>query len=110
MTLAAVSDSELLHQRVHFWNDVHGFKMTAMTKGLMDEAYTEGLSAKAVVTDVANIYVSLDNPCTSLNLEMLTSKLDLFRTSRSTFYPRSNLLSDQTSHFDASVRQIFTAS
>ena len=68
MTLAAVSDSELLHQRVHFWNDVHGFKMTAMTKGLMDEAYTEGLSAKAVVTDVANIYVSLNNPCSSLDL------------------------------------------
>ncbi|KDN46121.1 S-adenosyl-L-methionine-dependent methyltransferase [Tilletiaria anomala UBC 951] len=56
MTLAAVSDVELLHERVHFWNDVHGFKMTAMTKGLFDEAYTECLKPEAVVTDIADIY------------------------------------------------------
>ncbi|EPQ26655.1 uncharacterized protein PFL1_05635 [Pseudozyma flocculosa PF-1] len=56
MTLAAVSDQELLHERIHFWNDVHGFRMSEMQKGLYDEAYTEELKNDAVVSDVCDIY------------------------------------------------------
>ncbi|KAN0062777.1 hypothetical protein ACQY0O_004972 [Thecaphora frezii] len=56
MTLAAVEDEELLHERIHFWDDVHGFRMSEMQKGLFDEAYTEELKAEAVVSDVSDIY------------------------------------------------------
>ncbi|KAK0555161.1 hypothetical protein OC844_006084 [Tilletia horrida] len=56
MTLAGVEDAELLHERIHFWEDVYGFKMTAMTKGLTDDAYTEGLKKEALITDTANIF------------------------------------------------------
>ncbi|KAK0553497.1 hypothetical protein OC846_000875 [Tilletia horrida] len=56
MTLAAAEDGELLHERIHFWNDVYGFKMSSMTKGLTDDAYTESLKAEALITDTANIF------------------------------------------------------
>lgn len=56
MTLAAVSDSDLLHERIHFWNDVYGFKMSAMTEGLFDEAYVETLSPESIVSNVADIF------------------------------------------------------
>lgn len=56
MTLAAISDGELLHERLRFWDDVHGFRMSAMTKGLTEEAYTESLKPEAVVSSVADIY------------------------------------------------------
>ncbi|CAD6945933.1 unnamed protein product [Tilletia controversa] len=56
MTLAGVEDAELLHERIHFWADVYGFKMSAMAKGLADDAYTEGLKKEAVITDTANIF------------------------------------------------------
>lgn len=61
MTLAAVSDSELLHQRIGFWNDVHGFTMPSMTRGLVDETYTEYLDKSTVVSDVADIFVRFEH-------------------------------------------------
>ncbi|KAL9931651.1 hypothetical protein V8E36_009437 [Tilletia maclaganii] len=56
MTLAGVQDAEVLQERIHFWEDVYGFKMNAMTKGLTDDAYTEGLKKEALITDTANIF------------------------------------------------------
>ncbi|KAE8216049.1 hypothetical protein CF327_g757 [Tilletia walkeri] len=56
MTLAGVEDADLLHERIHFWSDVYGFKMSAMSKGLTDDAYTEGLKREALITDTANIF------------------------------------------------------
>lgn len=56
MLLSAVSDQALLHQRINFWEDIHGFTMPAMRKGLEDEAYTEGLSNDKVVATTVPIY------------------------------------------------------
>ena len=56
MLLAGVSDAKLLHSRIRFWEDVHGFTMPAMRRGLEDEAYTETLGEDKVVTSVDQIY------------------------------------------------------
>lgn len=56
MLLAGVSDAKLLHSRIRFWEDVHGFTMPAMRRGLEDEAYTETLAEDKVVTSVDQIY------------------------------------------------------
>ncbi|CAO1637195.1 unnamed protein product [Parajaminaea phylloscopi] len=56
MLLSAVSDKDLLHQRINFWEDIHGFTMPAMRKGLEDEAYTEGLDQDKVVATTVPIY------------------------------------------------------
>ncbi|PWN28720.1 S-adenosyl-L-methionine-dependent methyltransferase [Jaminaea rosea] len=56
MLLSAVSDQALLHQRIRFWENVHGFTMPAMRRGLEDEAYTETLAEDKVVTSAEQIY------------------------------------------------------
>lgn len=55
MTLSAVSDSPLLHQRIKFWDNVHGFKMPAMSRGLEIDSYVEGLKSSSLVSDVVTI-------------------------------------------------------
>lgn len=57
MLLSAVSDEPLLHQRINFWDNVYGFTMPAMRKGLEDEANTETIdSMDKVVTSTVPIY------------------------------------------------------
>lgn len=72
ITFAGICDDELMRDRVHFWDNVHGFKMTAMAKGVFDEAYTEVLKKEVVVTDVATL---LDLP-----LCVLPTKQPTFRS------------------------------
>lgn len=64
MLLSAVSDETLLHQRIKFWEDVHGFKMPAMSKGLEIDSYVEGLKSDAIISDVVPI---LDLPLQEMN-------------------------------------------
>lgn len=56
MLLAAVSDKELLQQRLHFWSDIYGFKMPSMATGLETEVYTEGVGQDKIVTTTAPIF------------------------------------------------------
>lgn len=72
MTLAAVSDEELLHERINFWNDVYGFKMSAMTEGLFDEAYVETLAPESIVSNVVDIF--------DLPLGILPARQPVFRS------------------------------
>jgi protein arginine N-methyltransferase 3 len=56
MLIAAVSDAAFLHQRIKFWDDVHGFAMPAMSKGLEVDAYTEGLTKDKLVSSIASVF------------------------------------------------------
>lgn len=55
MLLAAATDCGVLCERQRFWEDVYGFHMPSMTRGLTDEAATEEVEADAIVSDAATI-------------------------------------------------------
>lgn len=55
MLLAAVSDCDVIQERMGFWDDVYGFSMKAMKTGLADEAWTEMLKADQVVTSTETL-------------------------------------------------------
>ncbi|CDR98785.1 hypothetical protein, partial [Sporisorium scitamineum] len=61
MHLAAFESPTLLQNKLKFWDDVHGFNMTSMTTGLLDEAFVDVLDAKEVVSD-SFIFADLDLP------------------------------------------------
>ncbi|PWZ00043.1 S-adenosyl-L-methionine-dependent methyltransferase [Testicularia cyperi] len=59
MHLAAFSSPPLLHTKIGFWSNVHGFNFDSMSKGLLDEAFVDTLDTKEVVTDSA-VFANLD--------------------------------------------------
>lgn len=61
MHLAAFSSPALLQTKLRFWDSVHGFDMSAMTTGLLDEAFVDVLDAEEVVSDSC-IFADLDLP------------------------------------------------
>lgn len=56
MLLAAVADCSVITDRLHFWDNVHGFSMQAMKLGLIDEAWTETLQSNQVVSSVETLF------------------------------------------------------
>ncbi|EST09336.1 Ribosomal L11 methyltransferase, PrmA [Kalmanozyma brasiliensis GHG001] len=61
MHLAAFSSSKLINDKLRFWDDVHGFNMTSMTTGLLDEAFVDVLDKDDVVSD-SYVFADLDLP------------------------------------------------
>ena len=57
MLLAAATDrgDGVLRERVRFWENVYGFSMPSMTQGLANEAATEDVDARAIVSNAATI-------------------------------------------------------
>ncbi|WFD44248.1 type I protein arginine methyltransferase [Malassezia psittaci] len=57
MLLAAATDhgDGVLNERFRFWDNVYGFAMPSMTKGLTEEAATEEVEQAAIVSDVVSI-------------------------------------------------------
>ncbi|KAI8378976.1 S-adenosyl-L-methionine-dependent methyltransferase [Blakeslea trispora] len=52
--ICALEDESLKNDRVHFWNDVYGFKMSAMKPDL-EEAVIDFIPSHTVVSDVVTI-------------------------------------------------------
>ncbi|KAJ1921799.1 hypothetical protein H4219_000533 [Mycoemilia scoparia] len=49
--LTAISDEEYMNDHVHYWNNVYGFKMSAMKGPIYSEALVEVVPAKSVVAN-----------------------------------------------------------
>jgi protein arginine N-methyltransferase 3 len=72
MLLAAVADCSVISDRLQFWDNVHGFSMQAMKVGLVDEAWTDTLQSKQVVSSVETLF--------ELPLQTMTAKQPSFTT------------------------------
>lgn len=64
--LAALDDEDIKDDRIHFWNDVYGFKMSAMKQTVVNEAVVDFFNGDAVVSDIVTIK--------DLPLQTITSK------------------------------------
>ncbi|KAI8643514.1 S-adenosyl-L-methionine-dependent methyltransferase [Parasitella parasitica] len=53
--MAALDDKDLKDDRANFWNDVYGFKMTAMKEPIVNEAIVDFFNANCVVSDVVTL-------------------------------------------------------
>lgn len=59
MHVAAFSSRKLIDEKIKFWDNVHGFDMSSMTTGLLDEAFVDVLEANEVVSD-SSVFADLD--------------------------------------------------
>ncbi|XP_043100922.1 protein arginine N-methyltransferase 3 isoform X3 [Puntigrus tetrazona] len=55
ISLAAVGDTQKHSERIAFWDDVYGFKMTCMKKAVTPEAVVEVLKPETVISEPAVI-------------------------------------------------------
>ncbi|XP_051985085.1 protein arginine N-methyltransferase 3-like isoform X1 [Xyrauchen texanus] len=55
ISLAAVGDTQKHNERIAFWDDVYGFKMTCMKKAVVPEAVVEVLKPETVISEPAVI-------------------------------------------------------
>ncbi|CAO1637815.1 unnamed protein product [Sympodiomycopsis kandeliae] len=55
MTLTAVSNTDTLLARSTFWDNVYGFKMPSMAKGLELDAFIETISPDSIVSNTVSI-------------------------------------------------------
>ena len=76
MHLAAFSSAPLLQTKLKFWDSVHGFDMTSMTTGLLDEAFVDVLDAKEIVSD-SYIFADLDLPSLPVKQPEPSSEFEL---------------------------------
>ncbi|KAG0175758.1 hypothetical protein DFQ29_007058 [Apophysomyces sp. BC1021] len=53
--LAALDDEDLKDDRINFWNDVYGFKMSAMKEPVMNEALVDFIKPTSVITDIVTL-------------------------------------------------------
>ncbi|EPB81838.1 hypothetical protein HMPREF1544_11422 [Mucor circinelloides 1006PhL] len=53
--MAALDDKDLKDDRNNFWNDVYGFKMTAMKEPVVNEAIVDFFNASSVVSDIVTL-------------------------------------------------------
>lgn len=67
ISLAAVGDTQKHNDRIAFWEDVYGFKMTCMKKAVIPEAVVEVLKPETVISESAVIKVSRKDPVRGLS-------------------------------------------
>ncbi|RPB23639.1 S-adenosyl-L-methionine-dependent methyltransferase [Terfezia boudieri ATCC MYA-4762] len=48
LAISTLSDSELINDRVNFWNEVYGFKMTAMKEKIDEDVVVTGLGMRSL--------------------------------------------------------------
>ncbi|KAF7729840.1 hypothetical protein EC973_003574 [Apophysomyces ossiformis] len=53
--MAALDDEDLKNDRINFWNDVYGFKMSAMKEPVMNEALVDFIKPNSVITDIVTL-------------------------------------------------------
>lgn len=55
MILSAVSACDIIEERMTFWDNVYGFELAGMRKGLADEAWTECLQPNEIATSTSTL-------------------------------------------------------
>jgi protein arginine N-methyltransferase 3 len=66
--MAALDDEDLKNDRVNFWNDVYGFKMSAMKEPTLNEAVVDFIKASSVCSDVV---ILKDLPLQTITIKQL---------------------------------------
>jgi len=64
LLIAAVHDEELINDKINFWNNVYGFKMTGMKDKIHEEAMIDVLPQKTLISHPSTFY--------TLNLHKIT--------------------------------------
>ncbi|XP_006642701.2 protein arginine N-methyltransferase 3 [Lepisosteus oculatus] len=72
ISLAAVGDMQKYSDRVAFWDDVYGFKMTCMKKAVVPEAVVEVLKPETIISEPTVIRNINCNTATISELEFST--------------------------------------
>lgn len=60
LLLSPLCSSELLNSNVNFWNDIYGFKMSAMKTGIYEDAMTNYMSPQDLASDKPAIFAVFD--------------------------------------------------
>lgn len=66
--MAALEDEDLKNNRVNFWNDVYGFKMSAMKEPTLNEAVVDFIEPSSVCSDVVTLK---DLPLQTITIKQL---------------------------------------
>ncbi|CAO3591205.1 unnamed protein product [Absidia cylindrospora] len=78
--MAALDDEDLKDDRVNFWNDVYGFKMTAMKEPVINEAIVDFIKPSTVMSNVVTLKDLYLQTITSQKLDFITKfELDIKR-------------------------------
>lgn len=57
INLSMLHDDEWINDRLHYWNDVYGFKMTSMKKFLFGDAIVDCIGKDVFGSNAAVIFV-----------------------------------------------------
>ncbi|KAI2662901.1 Protein arginine N-methyltransferase 3 [Labeo rohita] len=83
ISLAAVGDTQKHSDRIAFWDNVYGFKMTCMKKAVIPEAVVEVLKPETVISEPA-VIKTID--CGSVTVSELEFAVDFsLKITASTF-------------------------
>lgn len=55
--ISAIEDGEYMDEKIHFWDNVYGFKMTCLKEEAMAEPLVDCVHSRSVVTEAANVLV-----------------------------------------------------
>lgn len=66
--MAALDDEDLKNDKVNFWNDVYGFKMSAMKEPVINEAIVDFIKANSVISNVVTLK---DLPLQTITIKQL---------------------------------------
>lgn len=67
ISLVAVGDTQKHNDRIAFWENVYGFKMTCMKKAVIPEAVVEVLEPETVISEPSVIKVRGKDPVRGLS-------------------------------------------
>ncbi|KAI9306697.1 S-adenosyl-L-methionine-dependent methyltransferase [Cunninghamella echinulata] len=70
--MAALDDEDLKDDRVNFWNDVYGFKMTAMKEPVINEALIDFVKSSTVISDLVTLKDLYLQTITTQKLDFVT--------------------------------------
>ncbi|CAO3612521.1 unnamed protein product [Mucor hiemalis] len=68
IVMAALDDEDLKDDKVNFWNDVYGFKMSAMKEPSLNEALVEFIKPSSVISNVVTLK---DLPLQTITIKQL---------------------------------------
>lgn len=68
IVMAALDDEDLKDDKVNFWNDVYGFKMSAMKEPSLNEAVVEFIKPSSVISNVVTLK---DLPLQTITIKQL---------------------------------------
>ncbi|SAL98208.1 hypothetical protein [Absidia glauca] len=78
--MAALDDEDLKDDRVNFWNDVYGFKMSAMKEPVINEAIVDFIKPNTVMSNVVTLKDLYLQTITTQKLDFITKfELDIKR-------------------------------